>query len=57
MTQFTYFQQVGGFECDPVPVEIAYGLERLTMFVQGVDNMYDIVWALSLIHISRSRRP
>ncbi|MEE0478342.1 MAG: glycine--tRNA ligase subunit alpha, partial [Adlercreutzia sp.] len=43
--QFTYFQQVGGFECDPVPVEIAYGLERLTMFVQGVDNMYDIVWA------------
>ena len=45
VTQFTYFQQVGGFECDPVPVEIAYGLERLTMFVQGVDNMYDIVWA------------
>ena len=32
VTQFTYFQQVGGFECDPVPVEIAYGLERLTMF-------------------------
>ncbi len=45
VTQFTYFQQVGGFECSPVPVEIAYGLERLTMFVQGVDNMYDIVWA------------
>ena len=45
VTQFTYFQQVGGFECDPVPVEIAYGLERLTMFVQGVDNMFDIVWA------------
>ena len=45
VTQFTYFQQVGGFECNPVPVEIAYGLERLTMFVQGVDNMYDIVWA------------
>lgn len=45
VSQFTYFQQVGGFECNPVPVEIAYGLERLTMFVQGVDNMYDIVWA------------
>ena len=39
VTQFTYFQQVGGFECNPVPVEIAYGLERLTMFVQGVDSM------------------
>ena len=45
VTQFTYFQQVGGFECDPVPVEIAYGLERLTMFVQGVDSVYDIVWS------------
>ncbi len=45
VTQFTYFQQVGGFECSPVPVEIAYGLERLTMFVQGVDSVYDIVWA------------
>ena len=39
VTQFTYFQQVGGFEVDPVPVEIAYGLERLAMFVQGVDSM------------------
>lgn len=45
VTQFTYFQQVGGFECNPVPVEIAYGLERLTMFVQGVDSMFDIVWS------------
>ncbi|MBP5313855.1 MAG: glycine--tRNA ligase subunit alpha, partial [Eggerthellaceae bacterium] len=45
VTQFTYFQQVGGFECYPVPVEIAYGLERLTMFVQGVDSVYDIEWA------------
>ncbi len=45
VTQFTYFQQVGGFECSPIPVEIAYGLERLTMFVQGVDSVYDIVWA------------
>jgi len=45
VTQFTYFQQVGGFECDPVPVEIAYGLERLTMYIQGVDSMFDIVWS------------
>jgi glycyl-tRNA synthetase alpha chain len=45
VTQFTYFQQVGGFECSPVPAEVAYGLERLTMFVQGVDSVYDIVWA------------
>lgn len=45
VTQFTYFQQVGGFECSPVPVEIAYGLERLTMYIQGVDSMFDIVWS------------
>ena len=45
VTQFTYFQQVGGFECAPVPVEIAYGLERMVMFVQGVDSVYDIVWS------------
>lgn len=45
VTQFTYFQQVGGFECDPVPAEITYGLERLTMYIQGVDSVYDIVWS------------
>ena len=45
VTQFTYFQQVGGFECNPVPVEITYGLERLAMYVQGVDNVYDLVWS------------
>lgn len=45
VTQFTYFQQVGGFECSPVPVEIAYGLERLTMYIQGVDSIYDIIWS------------
>ena len=45
VTQFTYFQQVGGFECAPVPVEIAYGLERLTMYIQGVDSVYDLVWS------------
>ena len=44
-TQFTYFQQVGGFECKPVPAEITYGLERLTMYIQGVDSVYDIVWS------------
>ncbi len=44
VTQFTYFQQVGGYECDPVPVEITYGLERLAMYVQGVENVYDLDW-------------
>jgi len=42
VTQFTYFQQVGGFECDPVPVELTYGLERLAMYIQGVENVYDL---------------
>ena len=42
VTQFTYFQQVGGFECDPVSGEITYGLERLAMYVQGVDNVFDL---------------
>lgn len=45
VTQFTYFQQVGGLECRPVTGEITYGLERLAMFVQGVDNIFDLVWA------------
>lgn len=45
VTQFTYFQQVGGFECRPVPAEITYGLERLVMYIQGVDSVYDIVWS------------
>ncbi|MBA2663125.1 MAG: glycine--tRNA ligase subunit alpha [Bradymonadaceae bacterium] len=44
-TQFTYFQQVGGIELDPIPAEITYGLERIVMFLQGVDNIFDIVWA------------
>jgi glycyl-tRNA synthetase alpha chain len=42
VTQFTYFQQVGGFECNPVPVELTYGLERLAMYVQGVENVFDL---------------
>ena len=45
VTQFTYFQQVGGIEVGPVPVEITYGLERLAMYIQGVDSVYDIIWA------------
>lgn len=44
ITQFTYFQQVGGLECKPVTGEITYGLERLVMFLQGVNNMYDLIW-------------
>ncbi len=42
VTQFTYFQQVGGFDCNPVAGEITYGLERLAMYVQGVDRVYDL---------------
>lgn len=45
VTQFTYFQQVGGIECSPIPVEITYGLERLAMYIQSVDSVYDLVWA------------
>jgi glycyl-tRNA synthetase alpha chain len=44
VTQFTYFQQVGGYDCNPVPVELTYGLERLAMYVQGVENVYDLDW-------------
>ncbi len=44
VTQFTYFQQVGGIDCDPVSVELTYGLERLAMYVQGVENVYDLDW-------------
>jgi glycyl-tRNA synthetase alpha chain len=42
ITQFTYFQQVGGFDCEPVSGELTYGLERLAMYVQGVENVYDL---------------
>ncbi|MCW1403203.1 glycine--tRNA ligase subunit alpha [Novosphingobium sp. MW5] len=42
VTQFTYFQQVGGFDCKPVAGELTYGLERLAMYIQGVDNVYDL---------------
>ena len=44
VTQFTYFQQVGGLDCKPVLGEITYGLERLAMYLQGVENIYDLIW-------------
>jgi len=44
ISQFTYFQQMGGLDCKPVTGEITYGLERLAMYIQGVDNVYDLVW-------------
>ena len=44
VTQFTYFQQVGGLPCEPVAVEITYGVERLAMYIQGVANVFDILW-------------
>jgi glycyl-tRNA synthetase alpha chain len=44
ITQFTYFQQVGGLNCKPITGEITYGLERLAMYLQGVENVYDLVW-------------
>lgn len=44
VTQFTYFQQVGSLDIKPVAVEITYGLERLAMYIQGVENVYDIKW-------------
>ena len=45
VTQFTYFQQVGGLECYPVTGEITYGIERIAMYLQGVDSIYDLVWS------------
>ncbi len=44
ITQFTYFQQVGGIDLSPISVEITYGLERIAMYLQGVDNVYDLTW-------------
>ena len=48
VTQFTYFQQVGGINCKPITGEITYGLERLAMYLQGVDNVYDLKWTQTL---------
>jgi glycyl-tRNA synthetase alpha chain len=44
VTQFTYFQQVGGLDCKPVTGEITYGLERIAMYLQGVESVYDLIW-------------
>jgi glycyl-tRNA synthetase alpha chain len=48
VTQFTYFQQVGGIDCRPITGEITYGLERLAMYLQGVDNVYNLTWTEGL---------
>jgi glycyl-tRNA synthetase alpha chain len=45
ITQFTYFQQIGGLECHPVTGEITYGLERIAMYLQGVESIYDLIWS------------
>jgi glycyl-tRNA synthetase alpha chain len=50
VTQFTYFQQAGGFECRPVSAELTYGLERIAMYLQGVDNIYDLRWVGDLTY-------
>ena len=47
VTQFTYFQQVGGIDCTPVLGEITYGIERLAMYLQGVENVYDLIWTVT----------
>ena len=53
VTQFTYFQQAGGLECRPVMGEITYGLERLAMYLQGVESVYDLVWTESMNGVVR----
>ncbi len=48
VSQFTYFQQVGGLSCKPISGELTYGLERLAMYLQGVDSVYDLIWTEGL---------
>jgi len=50
VTQFTYFQQVGGIDCKPITGEITYGLERLAMYLQGVENVYELIWTEGLTY-------
>jgi glycyl-tRNA synthetase alpha chain len=50
ITQFTYFQLAGSIELSPIPVEITYGLERITMYLQGVDNVYDLKWNKHILY-------
>ena len=56
ITQFTYFQQVGGLELDPISVELTYGLERIAMFIQGKDDVYDIMWNDTLTYGDMRKR-
>jgi len=56
ITQFTYFQQMGGFELEPVPVELTYGLERIAMFLQEVDNVFDLEWAAGVSYYSMRKK-
>jgi len=51
VTQFTYFQQVGGLDCRPVTGEITYGLERIAMYLQGVESVFDLVWTQAENHV------
>ena len=50
VSQFTYFQQVGGLACKPISGELTYGLERLAMYLQGVDSVYDLIWTEGLTY-------
>jgi glycyl-tRNA synthetase alpha chain len=50
VTQFTYFQQVGGVSCSPIPVELTYGLERLAMYLQEVDDVFDLTWVQGITY-------
>jgi glycyl-tRNA synthetase alpha chain len=56
ITQFTYFQQVGSLDCRPVSVELTYGMERLAMYVQEVDNVFDLRWNAQLTYGEVQRR-
>ncbi len=57
ITQFTYFQQVGGFDCRPVSAEITYGLERIGMYVQNVDDIFDVAWNEAVTYGELFRQP
>ena len=50
VSQFTYFQQVGGLACNPISGELTYGLERLAMYLQGVDSVFDLIWTEDLTY-------
>ncbi len=50
ITQFTYFQQCGGLDLDPVSVELTYGLDRIAAYLQGVDNVFDVMWSKSMTY-------